>query len=378
MRTRISAFALLLCLAHAAAMAQVPDTVRISMDNPGIPTSPGFILLDESPSVIDHPSSPKAFVAAIYNNYRQAGGFPSSYGVEFTPFWFFRHPKMTAFRYMGYDQPTGKQLPFSHIKKASLSLAYVSQPDEASTADISSIAFGIRTTLFSIRSKENIAALQAANEQVVMKLRDLNRRIIELDPLAPDYHQKVQQIIDHYEEDPGLLQAEEGLRMQMEVKPLLAVDAAFAYSMFFLDNTFSDRHFGRLGIWAVANYSQPLGKDPVTVNYLSLSAILRYLRDGTEPESPGNYGVSNHVDFGAKARLELNKLSLAVEYVRREGNEPAEGSFRAVGMIDYRLSPSFALNASFGRNFGQEQNLITLFGLSFGLNSGNEEAIVKD
>jgi hypothetical protein len=375
---KFPALLLLMAILTTMSAAQVPDSVRVKMDNISIPNSPGFILLDESPSVIDRPASPKAFATSIFNSYRQAGGFPSNYGVEFTPFWFFRHPRMTAYKYLGYNKAEEKQLPFSHIKKASISLAYVNNPDTDTTPSISNIAFGIRTTILSIRSRRNIQALKNANDQIVQNLRNINQLVIELDPLEPGYHEKVQRIVDNYENDPQLLESEEQLRQLIEVRPVFAIDAAIAYSRFFLNNKFSDQHFGRLGLWAVLNYSQALGKESIPKNYISLYGIFRYLQDGTVQNSSGSWDRTNHLDFGARAELELNKLSLSVEYLSRQRQDNAENTFRAVGVVNYRLSKSFSLTASFGRNFGEEQNLVTLFGLSFGLNSGNEAATIKD
>ncbi len=359
-------------------LAQAPGSVQVPVNNNSIPTSPGFILLDESPTIIDHPASPKAFAAALYNTYQQTGGFPSNYGVEFAPFWYFKHPGMTAYRFMGYDKANAKQLPFSHIKKASFSLAYVNSPDTMSDAGISNISLGVRTTLVSVRSKKNIDDLQSANEAVIKKLKDLNNIIGALDPLANGYREKVQAIIDNFENDAGLLEAEKLLNDQLEVKPIFAINAAFAYSTFFLNNKVSDNHFGRLGIWAVLNYNQQLGRDPATKNYVSVYGIFRFLRDGTIMDSQETYLKTNNLDFGAKAEMELNKLSLAVEYIFRNPSGEVDNTYRCVGLVNYRISQSFALTASFGRNFGNDYNLVTLFGVNFGLNSGNEEVTIKD
>lgn len=363
-----------LCLSLSAA-SQVPDSIRIGMNNLDIPTAPGFTLLDEAPAVIEHPSSAKAFAASIYNAAQNGWGLPSNYAVEFSPFWFFRHPKMTSYRFMGYDKAKGKQLPFHLAKLASLSIAYVNAPTEESGPGISNVAFGIRTTLISVRSKKNIEELQRANDGVVRNLQGLNLKISALDPLSPDYRDKVQKIVDNFEKDEELLKSEEYLRQQACVRPVFALDAAFAYSTFFLDNSFSKQHFGRLGAWTVLNYSVVIDKKPVPRNYLNFYAIARYMQDGTVADTLGNYSTTSLFDLGGKAEVELNKLSVSGEYIYRSGDQ--EETFRAAGMVRYQVRQSIALTATFGRNFGKEENLITLFGLNFGLDSGNEEALIK-
>jgi hypothetical protein len=357
------------------AMAQIPDSIHVRMNNLTIPTAPGFALLDESPTVIEHPANAKAFAASIFSAAQNAWGFPTNYAVELSPFWFFRHPGMTSYRYLGYNKKEGKQLPFSQAKMASISLAYVNTPDDSVGPGISNIAFGLRTNLLSVRSKRNIEELQKANDQVVNNLHSLNLKIISLDPLSQDYREKVQELVNNFEKDEELLKSEEYLRQQANVRPVFALDAAFAYSTFFLDNNFSDQHFGRLGLWAVLNYSQTLDKRPLPRNYVNIYAIARFIQDGTAADSLGVYNKVTMFDLGGKAEFELDKLSLGVEYILRSGD--VDQTFRAAGMVKYTVSESIALTATFGRNFGEEDNLITLFGLSFGIDSGNEEALVK-
>jgi hypothetical protein len=357
---------------------QFIDGRRIDLNNISIPSSPGFILLDESPTILDRPASPKAFAVNIYNAFKQSGGFPTNYGVEFTPFWYFQHPNMTALKFLGYNAEGDQQLPFSHIRKASLNIAYVKQPDTGSAAGISNLAFGVRTNLFSLRSKRNIQAIKSSNDAVVEILNAFNMEIVMLDIEDTNYQAKVQELVDAFENDPGLIAAEESLQEQIAVKPVFAVDLAFAYSMFFLENTISKQHFGRLGIWTTVNYSAPLVKDPVPTSYFHVYGIFRYLQDGTTMDSTGSFSRVSNLDFGGKAELEIKNLNLALEYIYRQEEDATGNNYRAVGSLSYRLSNSVAITAAFGRNFGEKYNLITLFGMSFGFNSGNETAPVTN
>ena len=75
----------------------------ISLKELEVPNSPGFILLDEAPTSIERPNSTKAFTLSVINSLENNFEFPKNYAVEFTPFWFIKHPNLNALKFMGYN-----------------------------------------------------------------------------------------------------------------------------------------------------------------------------------------------------------------------------------------------------------------------------------
>lgn len=368
----------LLLITTTTTMAQ---TDTLSFDGLEIPNSPAFILLDQTPSVIERPASSKAFVLSILNSFQNNNGIPQNYAVEFTPFWFFKHPKMSSLKYAGYNTEKQKQMIFENIKRASISLAYVNSSDTATQRTINNISVGMRFNIITVKSKKDIEAIINANSNLInfIKTREdslenyMDRYFPNLELENPTlYHIKVKEFYERYEKRKE--EKEVTIKDVLVRKPVFSVDGAIGYNSFFIDNCFKEYHFGRFGAWLTLNYSCHLGKDINSRNYFNLYAIGRYLSDGTTLDN-GKYSISNYYDFGGKAELEFRKLSFAFEYIYRLNKDI--NTFRANGLVKYKISDKIYLTCSFGKNFGEINNLIALFGLNWGLSTGYEKAIVK-
>ena len=97
----------------------------IKLEDLKMPNSPAFILLDVAPTSIDRPTTTKAFSTSILNNVNKNNGIPQNYAVEFTPYWFFKHPNLSAFKYWGYDKDKAIQKTGAQAKYLSVSFATV-------------------------------------------------------------------------------------------------------------------------------------------------------------------------------------------------------------------------------------------------------------
>src|SRR5687768_6758935 len=86
-----------LCLSHLYAQKEVP------LEDLKVPVSPAFSILDYSPKTIESPGSVKAFTTNLVSNAAQSGGIPRNFAFEFAPYWYFKHPKMTVYKYYGLD-----------------------------------------------------------------------------------------------------------------------------------------------------------------------------------------------------------------------------------------------------------------------------------
>ena len=361
--------------------ATVAQTDTLSLKELEIPNSPAFILLDQTPSVIERPASSKAFVLSILNSFQNNNGIPQNYAVEFTPFWFFKHPEMSSLKYAGYNAEKQRQMIFENIKRASISLAYVNSSDTATLRTINNISAGIRFNLITVRSKKDIETIINTNSDLINFMRTYDDSLeAYMDKYYPNveeenptlYHIAVKEFYERYGNNKK--EKEVSIKDILAWKPVFAVDGAIGYNSFFIDNCIKDYHFGRFGAWLTFNYSCHLGKDKNSGKYFNLYAIGRYLSDGTALHN-GKYSIANYYDFGGKAELEFSRLSVAFEYVYRLNNNI--NTFRANGLVKYKVSDQVYLTCSFGKNFGEINNLIALFGLNWGLSTGYEKATVK-
>lgn len=157
-------------------------------------------------------------------------------------------------------------------------------------------------------------------------------------------------------------------------KPLFAVDLAAAYNQRFFGNTFNDNSAGRYGIWSTLTMSAFLDKKKTNRDYLNVYGFVRYLDDTTRGIIPGTGDDRfNAFDLGVKGELEFDKLSVAYEYINRSGD--MEG-YRSVGSIRYQIINDIFLTGSFGNNFGEVDDLVTLFGIKWGINGALQSIII--
>ncbi|MDR0834912.1 MAG: hypothetical protein LBN93_12170 [Candidatus Symbiothrix sp.] len=345
-----------------------------------IPTSPAFILLDKAPTTIESPNTGKAFIVSAINAVSEADGIPKNYAVELTPFWFFKNPNMTAYKYFGYNPETKKQTIWKDISKASFSVAFVSEQDSINNVNLSNVAVGGRTRILSTWNKKDIADYNLVNDSLISFLESRDERMSQEipDSLAwsnrEEYNKRVAEFLERDAYDPILLKLKDDLNHILNRRPLFAIDAAIAYNHVFLDNSFDNNRFGRFGAWLTTSYSQVLDKNNGNQMYLNFYALGRYLRDGTTVENE-QYIRQNYFDLGGKIEYEYKKIAVAYEYIYRLNK--VENTFRSAGILKYKLMDQLAITCSFGKNFGAENNLVAFLGLNWGLNFGSEQVKLK-
>jgi hypothetical protein len=151
-------------------------------------------------------------------------------------------------------------------------------------------------------------------------------------------------------------------------KPLFTLDAAFAYSMFYPNNNYSDGETGKFGVWSTANLNLKLPSDD-NKEYLSFYAYGRYLKDNAYLDSDTNtYIHTDYFDIGTKIELEYHKLTFGYEYIHRD---KGSDNYRSVGSIKYKFSDTITLTGGFGKNFEQKDNLVSIIGINWGIESNN-------
>lgn len=375
-----------LTLAYASSFAQ-GDT--LSLKDLEIPTSPAFVLMDQAPTIISRPANPKAFAVSILNSVEEANGIPKNYALEFTPFWFLKSKKMTALKYMGYDYDTLgtlkiRQLPFSAIRMISVSGAFVNTSGDSSAKAVSNIAIGAKTTLFRLRSvKDQDSILQAYRDiknalQIITSTLTLNSVWLNAPPA--DRPAIAKALVENYKKARRI-----DILEILNRRPLLTVDAAVGYSRFFTDQQYSSGSTGRFGQWLVVGFTPRFMKDekPVEYRYLNIYGFLRHLSDGTLANDNGQSNV-RYLDLGGKIELEFDKLILSFEVIARNKQNDDKNiltqsgnTSRSTGLIKYKITNNFYVTGSFGKNFNSKNNLISLFGVNWGINSGGEKAALE-
>ncbi len=381
-----------LCLTWQLSWSQGDNS--ISLDNLEVPNTPAFILLDEAPTTIQRPNSTRAFAIDLLQDISD-DGLLGNIAVEVTPFWMVQHKNMTPLKFYGISPSDGtsvqKQNPFAKLRLASVSAAYVKSPDS-----IVNVSVGVRTTVFEIKRSMDIDDyLNVYNEIHDLLYKDadyaeafeeeMNYPEPEEDQFAnkPQYLVALQtfrkarsEYIDKREKQDGFERGEYVKKFQEIVnrKPAVAVDIAVAYNQRFYGNTFNNNGSGRFGVWSTVVASTFLDKDPTSSNYVNIYGFVRYLNDDSPMAVATNSDERfNAFDIGIKGELEFKKLIMAYEYIDRSGD--MEG-YRSVGTIKYQLWNDIVITGSFGNNFELTDDLVTLFGIKWGLNHPLQKLIV--
>jgi hypothetical protein len=349
---------------------------ELKLDDLKMPNSPAFILLDVAPTSIDRPTSTKAFATSVLNNVNQNNGIPQNYAVEFTPYWFVKHPKLTAFKYWGYNKEEDKQLVGSQAKYLSVSFATVNSSVNAVTGkNYNNMSLGVRSTLLNVRKNKKGASdiddLKAKNLKFIQRVSQINDENIRKSPA------EVAELVDN---DATLRRLGDDINEILNRKPIVALDFAAASSWAFDDTNYSSGRFNRAGAWLTGSIStsneKVVGGSASKKNYLNIYFTARYLHDRNTPNGDGTFAASDLGDGGGKIEFELERFSLSYEFLYRLNlNDNSLNTYRSSGLLKYIASERVNITAAFGRNFGQSNNLITQISINFGLNGSNSAVL---
>jgi hypothetical protein len=353
----------LFCVALNITAQDKPDST-LKLEDLQMTNAPSFSLLDVSPSSIERPSTTKAFSASIVNAITQNSGIPQNYAVEFTPFWFVSHPKLSALKYYGVKE-NGDMRPFSSLGLFSVSFALINNPNTApGQIAAHNVSFGIRTTLLKIYKKKTRDILFKTNSDWVGALKNASNTGNTKASVSD---------IDAIEAKVKGSQYGDSIKAHLKDKPIFSIDGASALNFAFNNNSYSSNRLNRYGVWLNANLCFDIsGKNNTGKNFFNIYAIGRYLNNSDSLTTDGKYVSVGFLDYGAKAELEFNRLSVAYEYIRRETSEPTPNTFKSVGLIKYKIKDGLYLTGAFGQNFTKVNNLIAVLGINWGLSNGNE------
>jgi ElaB/YqjD/DUF883 family membrane-anchored ribosome-binding protein len=385
---KILLIALVLFCNKVLSQSQFADTVKISDLSP--PSSPAFVLLDAAPSSIEKPATAKAFTASVINLINANGG-----AAEFTPYWLLRRNNMTSFKYLGIQKKAGQeeyyQKPFTSAKLISISLAVLNRTDNQEKANkpVSNIVLGARTRLFQINKKQSIDTIVKYHRIIEVSLQSLNNSAADI---AIEYATKLASVSDKIEKQKLIKERNskikdiqtthltetktysDTIKKYLTEKPVLTIDIAGAVNYAFDTTRLNSGRFDRVGAWLNINYI-PLRNDQKH-NFLHTIGVLRYLTNDKLVIDKNNTEYHNYFDYGLKVEGEFKRFSIGFEYIKRIDTKNNElNSDRSAGVLNYRVADNIFLTGTFGKNFGADNSLITLFGLQF--NFSNEKVVIK-
>ncbi|CAI8709107.1 hypothetical protein [Chryseobacterium sp. IT-36CA2] len=369
--------------------------------------APSVMLLGLASSDLETPKSKKAFMTSIVNSFSENEGLPNAYAVELTPTHLFPLTEMDALKYAGIktiknadNKDEYKNNIFSEAKNVSFSFAFLrNYKIENLDTENPSVSFSLRTTIFKIRNKKNIEAITASNKNISKELTDIQEEFrkskeyndIEASNASPDEKNEMRAkalekfVPDYYKTET------ENYKKYLDEKPAFQLDVASAYSTFFLDNQFKNNQFGKFGVWMTMSSGINLERknpkpvedqkkekskvmiketstDPSkTEKRLNFYAVARYMQDKTVYDLANGFSKTNNYDFGGKIELVYNKFSIGYEFIYRSSD--LDNTYRSNGIINYKVSDSVYINAAFGKNYGDKDNLISFLGLNWGLDS---------
>ena len=356
-----------------------------------VPVAPAFSLLDFSPKAIESPGTIKAFTVNLVTNAALSGGLPRNFAFEFAPYWFFRHPDMSIYRYYGLGTVkrqtdagvesfafAPKKNIFYGLRSTSLSFGSVFKDSSAALpVNVNYIGYALRSNVINVRSGRLDKALASGIENVNAALQN-----VQLAAIAKCGNLEGMERIDcigkfiEQSKDSILQSARDRFESIANARPRFSMDVALASSTAFGNNTFSNHKTYRTGGWVTLAYYQPLvsaaevNKDIRNLldskNYFNAFFLFRTLRENATADFK-TFAAQTLTDYGGRAELEFARFSLSVESIKRinQRNKNLNTS-RTVGIVQYRINNNLFLLGTFGKDFGTINNIVSLFGLNWG------------
>ena len=363
-------------------------------------TNPAFSLLEETPSVISTPNDIKSLGLYLSNGFSN-----TNIALEVNPYWFIDFDIKRSYRnYRGIKTKADGTTtidPFIGIKtNTSISVGYIDKKFAGFDTAKKTIAFGLRTTLLEFYNKARIEKIEQAISNIEIGVT------AQINVLFEDYYNDVNNKIGsgtcaNFETDEDLqtkfytaaeefLEREDTIELLQQlgrsditkeevvaeyfnerckivvnspkkIKPNFRLDGALAYSVLFKENEINTSTANRFGSWLTADFAVKFNEK----QYVHLYGISKYVDDGFNLIN-GVYDTRNFWDYGGKIELELNKFKLAYEYLKRDG----EGDeFRSVGSFSFQFKKNITITGGFGKDFPEDDNLVTLLGVNWGINT---------
>ena len=298
---------------------------EINFQNLETPTSPGFILLDNTPASIERPTTPQGFGLSLLGFFQGTGS-----SMEFSPFWLTSHPELTV------EKMYKNQFPILY----NFSISAVTIKSDSSYY----LAGGFRTRLFQIYSQYTIDKLDSIKYLLESALADLSSdtslSLLNIKKLHSDYSNFIS-------------------------KPIFTIDIASAIGSRSATNTFNELGLNLWAAWMSFNY-RPKGDD------FYITTLTRYKNNENFKE---NKVITKLLDLGSRLNYDINNICISLEYLHRVNITSKNYSdYRIAAIASYQISENFFITSTFGKNFTNINNIIALAGVNFGFSQSKINA----
>lgn len=353
------------------------------------PASPAFNLLDVSPVTVERPATVRALAVNIANAIGNgSNGFPKNFALQVAPYWLFSHPNMNIYKYNGMVMDPNaapanrlqfKQNIFYGLRNTSFSAASVNKDSGQATATSASnfIAFSVKANVINVRRRRVLEAMDTSIRGINKMFSLLLNAAVDtcqkkFVPPAPEYMDCIAATV--FLDSISINRRRGQYDSLLSIRPLFTVDVALATSMAFANNNFSDNHLYRTGGWITACFSKPLDKNSEsslsalynTKNYLNVYGLFRVLSEDNSTDFK-TFKTQTNIDFGGRLEFELNQVAISFESVYRAVvNDKSSSTARNVVIVQYKLSDNLFVTGTFGKNFGDQHNLVSFLGLNWG------------
>lgn len=316
-----------------------------------IPNAPALSLLDETTTILETPKNIKTLTSSI------ASGLGNNMAIEFSPYLLFSNNK-SFYDYNGFkvisDKDENKKIEekgiFGQIiTNFSVSIASVKKDS------LSNLSVGLRTNLLTIQNPKRSKIFHKA-EVIYNKKYKISK---EEDPEKLPNNLEYIELTKEYNK---LLDSVASLN----TKPLFSVDVAGGYSHVYTNHNYNSGTKGKVASWLTFSYNNEINTNSKgTSSYVSFYGIGRFIQDNNYYEESSNNIISkDFFDCGGKIEIDFGKLMFGYEYVSRLNEND---NYRSVGTIKYKISKDIVLNGGFGKNFENNQNLVSFLGINWGL-----------
>ncbi|MGB4846187.1 MAG: hypothetical protein WBP16_17090 [Ferruginibacter sp.] len=371
---------------------------NVTLKDLAVPNSPAFIVADITPSLIQTPNTPKAFVFGLAQSYQQSSdGFPQNYSVEFAPYWWLKPKNRNVYTLLGFKTKTDERKtvteinginPFSGLKFTSISMAFLKKdliPDSNAIAQ-KIFSVGLRTTVVKIYMKSHYENLKKKiGEWHETAQKELSIIMAPIDAISRDttlsFEQKINKKAELLQKvadlkTTGTAEQLKKINDIINQRPIFSMDIAAAYAIYGVGDT--SWRSGRSGIWTTLSSYIPLkiGDKEINRNYFNLNFSVRYLFDNYSRTAKGIIEKNNSIDVGGKIALEFGQFNFGVESLYRFNNGVSASDNRTLGMVNFKIKDNLYIQGAFGKNFNVADKLIALFGINWGF--GNETVNLPD
>jgi len=328
------------------------------------PSSPAFVVLGISPSVISRPNTPSTFATSFLEDFNTGSTLlPRSFALETTPYWWSSRPGLTLDE---YESASRENL----YRNLSLSVAVTdSASDGTASADVRRLGIGLRTSIVSGTTVDrscivNVTRVATAVSGAVAAgvAGAIARGEVDAgDPSALEtlrgrlYSAAVDALP---EQDRSILEAEsESCVNTLSAKKGFLLDAAIAAAGRFPGGRADRGELSSFGLWVTPALAGTAG---------SAVGVARVLWNDLDTDS-----TRTSIDLGFKGIHAAGAHAVSLEAVWRHTSRQGDSDelFRVSATFDLKLVDKTWISLSFGKDFDSQSanSLFTLANLSWQL-----------